>query len=185
MEDQLNVPLEDAELLAEVELTTNLIIAASESEDVAAAGRGRPAARGGARGHQHVHPGPEGAQLGLIRVFRTRGEASAARLSCPQESRDRGRGLRDLLVRAVTPFAHRVPHAVAEVVLDQADRHRLQRPGHRGDLGQDVDAVDVLVDHALQPPHLALDAPEPGEVVGLVVVVAAVSVTQPVYPHRV
>jgi hypothetical protein len=32
MDDQLNVPLEDAELLAEVELTTNLIIAASESE---------------------------------------------------------------------------------------------------------------------------------------------------------
>ena len=33
MDDQLNVPLEDAELLAEVELTTNLIIAASESDD--------------------------------------------------------------------------------------------------------------------------------------------------------
>ena len=32
MDDQLNVPLEDAELLAEVELTTNLMIAASESE---------------------------------------------------------------------------------------------------------------------------------------------------------
>ena len=32
MDDQLNVPLEDTELLAEVELTTNLIIAASESE---------------------------------------------------------------------------------------------------------------------------------------------------------
>jgi hypothetical protein len=32
MDDQLNVPLEDGELLAEVELTTNLIIAASESE---------------------------------------------------------------------------------------------------------------------------------------------------------
>ncbi len=32
MDDQLNVPLEDVELLAEVELTTNLIIAASESE---------------------------------------------------------------------------------------------------------------------------------------------------------
>jgi hypothetical protein len=30
--DQLNVPLEDAELLAEVELTTNLIIAASEAD---------------------------------------------------------------------------------------------------------------------------------------------------------
>ena len=32
MDDQLNVPLEDVELLAEVELTTNLIIAASEAE---------------------------------------------------------------------------------------------------------------------------------------------------------
>lgn len=32
MDDKLNVPLEDAELLAEVELTTNLIIAASESD---------------------------------------------------------------------------------------------------------------------------------------------------------
>jgi len=34
VDDQLNVPLEDAELLAEVELTTNLMIAASEAEAV-------------------------------------------------------------------------------------------------------------------------------------------------------
>ena len=33
MNDQLDVPLEDAELLAEVELTTNLIIAASASDE--------------------------------------------------------------------------------------------------------------------------------------------------------
>jgi hypothetical protein len=32
VDDNLNVPLEDAELLAEVELTTNLIIAASEAD---------------------------------------------------------------------------------------------------------------------------------------------------------
>ena len=32
VQDNLDVPLEDAELLAEVELTTNLIIAASESD---------------------------------------------------------------------------------------------------------------------------------------------------------
>ena len=32
MDDQLNVPLEDSELLDEVELTTNLIIAASETD---------------------------------------------------------------------------------------------------------------------------------------------------------
>jgi len=31
MDDQLNVPLEDSELLAEVELTTDLIIAASQA----------------------------------------------------------------------------------------------------------------------------------------------------------
>jgi hypothetical protein len=33
MDDQLNVPLEDTELLAEVELTTNLIIAASATDE--------------------------------------------------------------------------------------------------------------------------------------------------------
>lgn len=33
VDDQLNVPLEDAELLAEVELTTNLIIAATEADN--------------------------------------------------------------------------------------------------------------------------------------------------------
>lgn len=33
MGDQFDVSLEDGELLAEVELTTNLIIAATESED--------------------------------------------------------------------------------------------------------------------------------------------------------
>ncbi len=33
MGDQLDVPLEDAELLAEVELTTNLMIAAGASSD--------------------------------------------------------------------------------------------------------------------------------------------------------
>lgn len=33
MHDQFDVTLEDAELLREVELTTNLIVAASESEE--------------------------------------------------------------------------------------------------------------------------------------------------------
>ena len=33
MHDQFDVSLEDADLLGEVELTTNLIIAASESDD--------------------------------------------------------------------------------------------------------------------------------------------------------
>ena len=33
MQDQFDVSLEDADLLGEVELTTNLIIAASEADD--------------------------------------------------------------------------------------------------------------------------------------------------------
>ncbi len=68
MDDQLNVPLEDAELLAEVELTTNLIIAASESDDLAPAGRGRPPARPRRRpttaGCSPI-PAPEGSQQRL------------------------------------------------------------------------------------------------------------------------
>jgi hypothetical protein len=37
--DQFDVTLEDADLLGEVELTTNLIIAASESDDHLSAGQ--------------------------------------------------------------------------------------------------------------------------------------------------
>jgi hypothetical protein len=36
--DQLDVPLEDAELLEEVEMTTNLIIAASEADETLSQG---------------------------------------------------------------------------------------------------------------------------------------------------
>ena len=39
MHDQFDVTLEDADLLGEVELTTNLIIAASESDDHLSAGQ--------------------------------------------------------------------------------------------------------------------------------------------------
>ena len=39
MHDQFDVTLEDADLLGEVELTTNLIIAASESEEHLSAGQ--------------------------------------------------------------------------------------------------------------------------------------------------
>src|SRR5580692_7696912 len=51
------------------------------------------------------------------------------------------------------------------MVLQQAKRHRLQRPRHRGHLGEDVDAVLVVLDHPLQAPHLALDPAQPHQVV--------------------
>ena len=50
-----------------------------------------------------------------------------------------------------------VAHAVVEVVVEQQQRDVLQRAGRGRDLGQDVDAVRVLVDHARDAAHLALD----------------------------
>ena len=51
-------------------------------------------------------------------------------------------------------------------------RHGLQGLGHGGDLGEDVDAVDVLVDHPGDAADLALDAAQALEVVVLGVGVA-------------
>jgi len=50
------------------------------------------------------------------------------------------------------------------MVFDQAEGDGLQGPGHRGDLGQDVDAVGVVLDHPLEPAHLTLNAAQPLEV---------------------
>ena len=41
---------------------------------------------------------------------------------------------------------------------------RVQRLGDGGDLGQDVDAVLVLLHHPRDSPHLAFDAAEPAQV---------------------
>src|SRR5699024_2018684 len=79
-------------------------------------------------------------------------------------------------------------HAVAEVLLEQAERDGLQRPGHRGDLREDVDAVLVLLDHPLQTAGLPLDAPQPLEMRLLVVGVPVLSHgpynTPPWYPCK-
>ena len=46
-------------------------------------------------------------------------------------------------------FSHSAGDAVAKVLFEQAKCHRLQRSGGSGDLGQNVDAVLVVLDHAL------------------------------------
>ena len=63
-------------------------------------------------------------------------------------------------------------HAVGEVLLEELQRERLQGPGRGGDLGEDVDAVLVLLDHPLQAADLPLDPAQPLEVVVLGVDVA-------------
>ena len=47
--------------------------------------------------------------------------------------------------------------AVADVLVENLEREGLERRVDRRDLREDVDAVAVLFDHALDAPHLALD----------------------------
>src|SRR3954462_2525289 len=51
-----------------------------------------------------------------------------------------------------------IDDAVARVVVEQPQRDLVERGLDRGDLGQHIDAVAVLVDHALDAADLALDA---------------------------
>ena len=53
---------------------------------------------------------------------------------------------------------HRVLHAAVQMVLEQLEPERVERRLHGRHLRQDVDAVAVLVDHAADAAHLALDA---------------------------
>jgi hypothetical protein len=41
--------------------------------------------------------------------------------------------------------------------IDEAHADALERLCHGADLGEDIDAVRVLIDHALDPAHLAFD----------------------------
>src|SRR4051794_12854012 len=105
------------------------------------------------------------------------GESS--RVSGSDETRDGLGGLADLLVRFATAGSGRLDDAMAEVLLEQAERDRLQGLRHRRDLGEDVDAVLLVLDHPLQSPGLALDAAE-----SLEVLVLAVDVAVLVLAHR-
>jgi hypothetical protein len=55
-------------------------------------------------------------------------------------------------------FAVPLDDAVARVLVEQAECDLVQRGLDCADLGDDVDAVAVVVDHLLDPPHLSLDA---------------------------
>lgn len=64
---------------------------------------------------------------------------------------------------------------MTEVLVEQPESDRLERLGRGGDLGEDVDAVGLVLDHPLQPAHLTFDALEALEI-GLLVLVVEVSV---------
>src|SRR3954454_4046961 len=83
-------------------------------------------------------------------------------------------GLADLLLGLPAAGARGLDDAVAEMLLEQAEGDRLQGLRHRRDLGEDVDAVLLVLDHALQAAGLALDAAQPLEVLVLAIDVAVV-----------
>src|SRR5688572_25054164 len=85
-------------------------------------------------------------------------------------------GLAHLLVGLPAAGGRGLHEAVAHVLLEQAQGDRLESLRHRRDLGEDVDAVLLVLDHALQTAGLALDAAQPLEVVVLAVDVAVLVV---------
>src|SRR5437016_4655388 len=74
---------------------------------------------------------------------------------------NRGRRLSDLLVRSSAAGCHRIGHAMGQVVVEQLDSNGLERFGGRRHLIEDLDAVLVLLHHALQPADLTLDPSQP------------------------
>src|SRR5689334_9870787 len=96
-------------------------------------------------------------------------------LSGSDQPRDRVGGLFHLRRRVTLPC--RVHDAVGEVILEQPDCDGVQGALRGRDLGEDVDAVGVLVDHPLQAADLSLDPPETAEQCTLVTGVTVRAVT--------
>src|SRR4051794_33855355 len=107
----------------------------------------------------------------------------SGRASGTDEPGDGGRRLGDLGVGGgpvvVGTAGDRIADAVAQVVVEQAESHRLQGLGGRGDLGEDVDAVGVVLDHPRDAAHLTLDPLESSEDLVLVAGVARHALTIP------
>jgi hypothetical protein len=64
---------------------------------------------------------------------------------------DRERGVGKALLGDLGVGFHCVHDAVAEVLVDEAERDLLQRGVDGSDLGEDVDAVGVVFDEPLKP----------------------------------
>src|SRR5512138_3725737 len=72
---------------------------------------------------------------------------------------DRGHHLRGHLLGPTVAGA--LAHAVPGMPVEQAECHLVQSGLDGSDLGEDVDAVTVVLDHPLDATYLALDAAEP------------------------
>src|ERR1700757_2742538 len=80
--------------------------------------------------------------------------AIALKPSGPDESRDRGGGFGQLLVGLASALGDCAADAVSQVLVEQVQRHRSECVVGGADLGEDVDAVFVVLDHLGDATHL-------------------------------
>src|SRR5207244_7897314 len=99
---------------------------------------------------------------GSARSRRTRrGSASSARSAGAGEALDSLEELLGLRVRVgLVAGGEGAGHAVADVLVEDPEGERFEGGVDGGDLGEDVDAVAVLLDHPLDAADLAFDAVE-------------------------
>src|SRR5690625_4484482 len=136
----------------------------------------------GLREANHAHPGGtkrwEHRTANLRRVFTTPPDGSAAATSTrPRAARsgpvrsaanqpgDGVGGFLQLRLLLLTAHPGGLHQAVSHVLIEQPQREGLQRAGGGRDLGEDVDAVLVLLHHLGDAPDLPLDAAQPHQVV--------------------
>src|SRR3954471_16799792 len=100
-----------------------------------------------------------------------RSGADEARHSCG--------GLGDLVVRSRAALTDGVGHARIQVRVEQLERDGLEGLRRGRDLGEHIDAVGVLVAHALHAPPLALAPPQPAAYVFLLLAVARHPTSRP------
>ena len=81
-------------------------------------------------------------------------------------------GFLDLGLRFIPAELGRIEDAVPEVVIEESEGDAFQRLGDGRDLGEDVDAVLFLIDHAVNASGLAFDAFEPSQIFALVTDIA-------------
>lgn len=84
--------------------------------------------------------------------------------SASDETSDRLGGFANFVVSLSATALCGFDDTVRQVLVEQFERERLQRLRGRGDLGQDVNTVLVLLHHSLQTTDLTLDPPQPLQV---------------------
>src|SRR3954447_4958327 len=117
-----------------------------------------PGAAAGSTGARPVARAAARRPLAPPRTARPAADPVPADLAAAHEAPD---GRHQLVALVLAVIGRLGAHdAVLGVLVEQPEGDLVQRGLHGADLGQDVDAVAVGLDHALDAAHLALDAPQ-------------------------